>query len=243
MGFKDFLTEASDKREKTTIENFRKKVAEKLDSVAGNETKERNFGKSIFKEIHKKYYEFQDYLFDTITDNTARQLVSAKSWAALEGASEFFKSIGNERLANSFQKDADEIDKTSTTSTGAKEKAEDVIAAVKRKLSTIGDFVVNSPFDEITFPSTQPSTISVKESVKVAAANLYYQHKTKYFKRVSTITSKVELIVYVGGPKDGEIQHVIYDDNGVTKITTYGAHGLIDDALEGTFNSRTITKI
>ena len=59
MSFKDFLNEASDKREKTTIENFRKKVAEKLDSVAGNETKERNFGKSIFKEIHKKFIPYK----------------------------------------------------------------------------------------------------------------------------------------------------------------------------------------
>ncbi len=243
MGFKEFLVESSSKREQTAIANFRKKVTDKLDSVAGNEVKERAFGKSIAKEIHKKYYEFFDYLFDNILANTTDQLKAAKSWAALEGASEFFDSIDKNDLAKSFKKDAEAIDKSAKVETGSADKVKAILDLIKRKSNDISAYLVHSPFEEVTFPSTRSQTITVKESVKVAAANLYFQHKTKYFKRVSTTSSKAELIIYAGGHKDGQIQHVIYDDNGETKIVSFGAYDLVTDALEGTFNNKTLTKV
>ena len=45
------------------------------------------------------------------------------------------------------------------------------------------------------------------------------------------------------GPRAGEIMHIIYNDNGVTKIKTFGTENLLDDALKGTFNNKTLTKI
>ena len=51
------------------------------------------------------------------------------------------------------------------------------------------------------------------------------------------------IIIAYNGPRAGEITHIVYNDNGVAKIKSFGTLNLLDDALEGTYNSKTITKI
>lgn len=242
MKFSDFLNESQSSRERTAIENFRKKTIDALDKVSGDTVKQNKLGKAIFKEIHKKYYDGYDYMYDTLLSQTSDFFVRANAWAALEGGRDFFSSINDTRMVSSFQHDIDKIDKTKFTTTGAAESAKRVIDAVKTKNSDIANYTVHSP-TSVKFSRADQKTISVKESVKVVSANLYFQHKPKFYKKVDTVTSKVVLIIAIGGHNDGEIQHVIYDDNGTTKITSYSAFNLVDDALNGTYNSKTITKI
>ena len=51
------------------------------------------------------------------------------------------------------------------------------------------------------------------------------------------------IIIAYNGPRAGEIMHIIYNDNGVTKIKTFGTENLLDDALKGTFNNKTLTNV
>ena len=95
----------------------------------------------------------------------------------------------------------------------------------------------------IVFPNVTPTVTEVKESVSKATANLYFQHKTTTYKKVSTISYMANIIIAYNEPRAGEIVHIIYNDNGVTKIKSFGTLNLLDDALKGTYNSKTITKI
>lgn len=244
MNFSEFLNEASSKSEATTISRFERKIVDLIDSANGDEAKERKAGAALYKEIYKKYDE-SSYMFETLYDLIINKLEKSNSWAAIEGASEYFESIGDKKRADDFQSYADKIDKSKDTETGSAATEKRTIDAIKTKSADIKYCVDERVRDDldIQFTGKKGSTISVKESVKVAAANLYFQHKTKYFKKIETNTSKAVLIVNVGDNKAGQIVHAIYDDNGTTKITSYDALTLVDDALDGTFNNKTITEI
>ena len=62
----------------------------------------------------------------------------------------------------------------------------------------------------IVFPNVTPTVTEVKESVSKATANLYFQHKTTTYKKVSTISYMANIIITYNGPRAGEIMHIIY---------------------------------
>lgn len=244
MKFSEFLNESSPARERSARLAFSKKVTDGLDKAGGDPEKERRFGKAIFKEIYKKYggggY---DHLLDSIEGQTAEKLEQANAWAALEGVRDFYAEKGDTKKAESYQLNIDRIDRNNSTSTGSADLIKNIIASIKPggKFNEFAEYDTNK-FD-IVFPNRSPKTTEVKESVSKATANLYFQHKTTTYKKVSTVSYMANIIIAYNGPRAGEIMHIIYNDNGVTKIKTFGTENLLDDALKGTFNNKTLTKV
>lgn len=180
---------------------------------------------------------------DSLEGQTAEKLEQANAWAALEGVRDFYAEKGDTKTAESYQRTIDKMDRETTTKTGSADVIKNIIAAIKPggKFNEFAEYDTNK-FD-IVFPNHSPKTTEVKESVSKATANLYFQHKTTTYKKVSTISYMANIIIAYNGPRAGEIMHIIYNDNGVTKIKTFGTENLLDDALKGTFNNKTLTKV
>lgn len=180
---------------------------------------------------------------DSLEGQTAEKLERANAWAALEGVRDFYAEKGDTKTAESYQRTIDNMDRKAATKTGSADLIKNIIAAIKPggKFNEFAEYDTNK-FD-IVFPNRSPKTTEVKESVSKATANLYFQHKTTTYKKVTTVSYMANIIIAYNGPRAGEIMHIIYNDNGVTKIKTFGTENLLDDALNGTFNDKTLTKI
>lgn len=238
MSFRDFLVESSS-REQTASNTYKKKAVDGLDKAEGND-REYRLGRSILKDINDKYGQHSTDARDSLSSVVINEFTKANSVKALEGAKDFSEEVKNDHLVTEINVAIKKLDTSKGTSTGSGDMIKKLISSI-RPDGKFGDFAEYKT--ELRFPDKKDRVTKVSESVKVAAANLYYQHKTKYFKKIDTVSSKASIIIATTGSKVGEIQHIIYDDNGTTVIRSFGALNLLDDALSGDFNDRTVTEI
>ncbi len=120
---------------------------------------------------------------DSLEGQTAEKLEQANTWAALEGVRDFYAEKGDAKKAESYQLNIDRMDRETTTKTGSADLIKNIIDAIKPggKFNEFAEYDTNK-FD-IVFPNRSPKTTEVKESVRKATANFYFQHKTTTYKK------------------------------------------------------------